>query len=126
LEEESPSSMDVESSEQVDDGKEAAKEVNDDEEIDDSIPWITPENISEVLRKEGVTEDDSFLKTEDIQVGCVTVDFAMQNVLLQMGLNLVAVNGKRIRQARRWMLRCYACHTCVLFPHHSHHSHHHF
>lgn len=42
-------------------------------------------------------------------VACVTADFAMQNVLLQMGLRLVAPNGSRIRELRRWALRCSAC-----------------
>ena len=42
-------------------------------------------------------------------VACVTGDFAMQNVLLQMGLRLVAPNGSRIRELRRWALRCSAC-----------------
>ena len=42
-------------------------------------------------------------------VACVTGDFAMQNVLLQMGLRLVAPNGARIRELRRWALRCSAC-----------------
>ena len=42
-------------------------------------------------------------------VACVTADFAMQNVLLQMGLRLVAPTGARIRELRRWALRCSAC-----------------
>ena len=39
----------------------------------------------------------------------VTGDYAMQNVALQMGLRLVAPDGKRIWQTRRWALRCSAC-----------------
>jgi len=53
-------------------------------------------------------------KTETIiNVGCMTADFAMQNVLLQMGLNLVDVEGKRIRKLKTWVLRCHACFKCV-------------
>ena len=50
----------------------------------------------------------------------VTGDYAMQNVVLQMGLRLVAPDGKRIWQTRRWALRCTACfqickvHICVI------------
>lgn len=42
-------------------------------------------------------------------VASVTADFAMQNVILQMGLRLVAPNGMRIKQLSRWVLRCSAC-----------------
>ena len=43
------------------------------------------------------------------RVCIVTGDYAMQNVALQMGLRLVAPDGKRIWQTRRWALRCSAC-----------------
>ncbi|KAK9271876.1 hypothetical protein L1049_002241 [Liquidambar formosana] len=44
-------------------------------------------------------------------VACVTSDFAMQNVLLQMGLRLLAPGGMQIRQLHRWILKCHACYT---------------
>ncbi|XP_065858242.1 RNA-binding NOB1-like protein [Euphorbia lathyris] len=44
-------------------------------------------------------------------VACVTSDFAMQNVLLQMGLRLLAPGGMQIRQLQRWILKCHACYT---------------
>ncbi|KAB2067095.1 hypothetical protein ES319_A09G202900v1 [Gossypium barbadense] len=44
-------------------------------------------------------------------VACVTGDFAMQNVLLQMGLRLLAPSGMQIRQLHRWVLKCHACYT---------------
>ena len=49
----------------------------------------------------------------------MTADFAMQNVLLQMGLGLVGVEGKRIERVKSWVLRCHACFKCVhgLFTH---------
>ncbi|KAJ6538554.1 Nin one binding Zn-ribbon like-domain-containing protein [Mycena vulgaris] len=46
---------------------------------------------------------------EVLGAGCMTADFAMQNVLLQMGLNLVGVEGKRIQKVKSWVLRCHAC-----------------
>ena len=46
---------------------------------------------------------------EESSVCILTGDYAMQNVALQMGLRLVAPNGKRIWQTRRWALRCTAC-----------------
>ncbi|CAA7390930.1 unnamed protein product [Spirodela intermedia] len=42
-------------------------------------------------------------------VACVTGDFAMQNVILQMGLRLLAPSGMQIRQLHRWVLKCHAC-----------------
>ncbi|GFP79508.1 RNA-binding protein nob1 [Phtheirospermum japonicum] len=42
-------------------------------------------------------------------VACVTTDFAMQNVLLQMGLRLLAPGGMQIRELHRWVLKCHAC-----------------
>ncbi|CAL1401099.1 unnamed protein product [Linum trigynum] len=44
-------------------------------------------------------------------VACVTGDFAMQNVLLQIGLRLLAPGGMQIRQLHRWILKCHACFT---------------
>ncbi|XP_010055619.2 RNA-binding protein NOB1 [Eucalyptus grandis] len=44
-------------------------------------------------------------------VACVTGDFAMQNVILQMGLRLLAPGGMQIRQLHRWILKCHACYT---------------
>ena len=43
------------------------------------------------------------------RVVCVTADYAMQNVILQMGLRLAAPDGMRITRTRRWALRCTAC-----------------
>ncbi|WOK92794.1 RNA-binding protein NOB1 [Canna indica] len=42
-------------------------------------------------------------------VACVTGDYAMQNVLLQIGLRLLAPGGMQIRQLHRWILKCHAC-----------------
>ncbi|KAK7399222.1 hypothetical protein VNO78_10401 [Psophocarpus tetragonolobus] len=44
-------------------------------------------------------------------VACITGDFAMQNVLLQMGLRLLAPGGTQIHQLHRWILKCHACYT---------------
>ncbi|KAH9977637.1 Nin one binding Zn-ribbon like-domain-containing protein [Lactifluus volemus] len=46
---------------------------------------------------------------EIIPVGCMTADFAMQNVLLQMDLSLVGIEGKKIQKVKTWVLRCHAC-----------------
>lgn len=45
-------------------------------------------------------------------VAVITTDFAMQNVLLQTGLRVVAAQtGKAVTSIRHWMFRCTACLT---------------
>ncbi|KAJ3722589.1 Nin one binding Zn-ribbon like-domain-containing protein [Lentinula raphanica] len=80
--------------------------------------WITPDNVA--LHKsraldllpsggQGKQGKGKKKKEEYVDVGCMTADFAMQNVLLQMGLNLVGTEGKRIQKVKTWVLRCHAC-----------------
>ena len=76
--------------------------------------WITPGNVSlhksramDLLPGEGLTSKGK--KAQVIGSGCMTADFAMQNVLLQMGLNLVGMEGQRIERIKSWVLRCHAC-----------------
>ncbi|KAJ7639097.1 Nin one binding Zn-ribbon like-domain-containing protein [Roridomyces roridus] len=85
------------------------------DEDDGEGEWITPSNVSlhksralDLLPGEGKGKQ----KAEDDEIfdaGCMTADFAMQNVLLQMGLNLIGVEGKRIQKVKSWVLRCHAC-----------------
>jgi RNA-binding protein NOB1 len=39
----------------------------------------------------------------------MTTDYAMQNVLLQMGLLLASHSGKLIRSVKQWVLKCDSC-----------------
>uniref|UniRef100_A0A673V8J0 RNA-binding protein NOB1 n=1 Tax=Suricata suricatta TaxID=37032 RepID=A0A673V8J0_SURSU len=71
---------------------------------DDGGGWITPSNIKQIQQ-----ELEQCAVPKDVRVGCVTTDFAMQNVLLQMGLHVLAVNGMLIREARSYVLRCHGC-----------------
>ncbi|KAL3800563.1 hypothetical protein ACHAWO_009807 [Cyclotella atomus] len=45
------------------------------------------------------------------RAACATTDFAMQNVILQMNLELLSVDGVRIRRLKTWVTRCAACFT---------------
>ncbi|XP_044761214.1 RNA-binding protein NOB1 [Coccinella septempunctata] len=69
--------------------------------------WITPSNCRRaqqlMYEAAGQTED------KEVKVACMTTDFAMQNVLKQMNLNVAALNGRVIKQVRTFILRCYAC-----------------
>ncbi|XP_030060527.1 RNA-binding protein NOB1 [Microcaecilia unicolor] len=71
---------------------------------DDDEGWITPSNIKQIQHELGCRE-----VPDNITVGCLTTDFAMQNVLLQMGLHVLGVNGMQIRQTRNYVLRCHGC-----------------
>ncbi|CAO1633170.1 unnamed protein product [Sympodiomycopsis kandeliae] len=42
-------------------------------------------------------------------VATMTADYAVQNVLLQMGMALISTEGYRIEKVRSWVLRCHAC-----------------
>ena len=54
------------------------------------------------------TEDD-----EAVNVGCITADFAMQNVLMHMKLSVVSYNGMRIRRATTHIQKCWSCYSLV-------------
>lgn len=81
--------------------------------------WITPGNVA--LHKSRALDllPDAASKSkskkrkapqpERVEVGCMTADYAMQNVLMHMGLNLVGVEGTRISSVKSWVLRCHAC-----------------
>jgi rRNA maturation endonuclease Nob1 len=46
---------------------------------------------------------------EERLVGCMTTDYAMQNVMLQMGLQVISLDGNVIRTVKQWILRCAGC-----------------
>ncbi|KIK46653.1 hypothetical protein CY34DRAFT_800170 [Suillus luteus UH-Slu-Lm8-n1] len=88
------------------------------DEDDGEGEWVTPQNValhksqalqllpsgSSASKKGRGRKEDEFVPT-----GCMTGDFAVQNVLLQMGLTLVGTEGKRIQKVKSWVLRCHAC-----------------
>ncbi|KAI9499178.1 Nin one binding Zn-ribbon like-domain-containing protein [Zychaea mexicana] len=82
-----------------------------DEDDSDCGEWITPDNIEDFKATElGVTPEE-LKKQNTMAVACMTGDFAMQNVLLQMNMNLVSTGGHRITRVKNWVLRCHACFT---------------
>ncbi|KAM3693434.1 hypothetical protein ACJW31_08G166600 [Castanea mollissima] len=70
------------------------------------------ESVDASYADDGSSEQSWMLRSlSESSVACVTSDFAMQNVLLQMGLRLLAPGGMQIRQLHRWILKCHACYT---------------
>ncbi|XP_037104002.1 RNA-binding protein NOB1-like [Syngnathus acus] len=72
----------------------------------ESGAWITPSNIGQMK-----IDSSDWTADAQVKVGCLTTDFAMQNVLIQMGLHVVSLRGMLIKQARNYILRCHACFT---------------
>nr|XP_046254245.1 RNA-binding protein NOB1 [Scatophagus argus] len=99
--EESADQSDDEDKENEPEGEEEEEE---EEEDDDGGGWITPSNIRQVKM-----DSADWTAPADVKVGCLTTDFAMQNVLIQIGLHVLSVNGMVIKQARNYILRCHAC-----------------
>ena len=95
------------------DENEVEEEVDSEEEFsadeDSEEGWITPNNVEEIRRQMmGIKVEDEV--EEELTVGCLTGDYAMQNVLLQMGLKVISIrDGLRIRQTKQFVLRCFAC-----------------
>jgi RNA-binding protein NOB1 len=84
----------------------------DDEESDDD--WITPDNLEDRQAADaGLPTGSSTSPQEQLDVATMTIDFAMQNVLLQMNLRLLSTNMQRIRNLTSKVLRCHACFLTV-------------
>ena len=79
---------------------------DDDDDDDDEQGWITPDNLADVTTRLGGTIQEP---PQDIRVACLTSDYAIQNVLLQMGLHVLSVDGLLITQVRRYALQCRVC-----------------
>lgn len=91
------------------------------DENDDDGEWITPDNIAIAIAKDENIDDLQGEKEIEskVKISCALAsgDFAVQNVSLQMGLNLMnTMSGLQIKRLRNYMLRCHACFTLVPIP----------
>lgn len=84
------------------------EDVKTQEEEDDDEGWITPSNL-----KKHQLKDQKSLPEEPVQrvlkVALLTSDYAMQNVLLRINLNLVSSGMARITRVKTWVMRCHGC-----------------
>ena len=87
---------------------ETVTEISESEESDGG-EWITPANLKKHQAKETGGDVVPEEEPKTMQVALITSDFAMQNVLLRMNLNLLSPSLQRIRQLKTWILRCHAC-----------------
>lgn len=89
----------------VSDNEEEETESEESESDSDGGEWITPGNLAEKKREMDAGE----FEEKAVEVACITSDFAMQNVLKQIGLNVTAIDGRIIRQLRTFIFRCTTC-----------------
>lgn len=75
----------------------------------DGEGWITPSNLKKHQAKDLTGSGKPQKEAKVMQVAVMTSDFAMQNVLLRMNLNLLSPSLQRISQLKTWVLRCHAC-----------------
>lgn len=68
------------------------------------VDSVTNESVDESTYADDSSEQSWTLRSlSESSVACVTADFAMQNVILQMGLRLVAPGGMQIRELHRFV-----------------------
>ncbi|KAL1491123.1 hypothetical protein ABEB36_011766 [Hypothenemus hampei] len=77
----------------------------DDCESNNDEGWITPSNVQQAKKQ----VNSRLLEEKHVKVACMTTDFAMQNVLKQMKLNVSSLDGRMITQLRTFILRCTTC-----------------
>ncbi|KAK8097008.1 Nin one binding Zn-ribbon like-domain-containing protein [Apiospora kogelbergensis] len=80
----------------------------DEDEDDDGEGWITPSNLKKRQAKDQVSNPEQPIQRV-LQVALLTSDFAMQNVILRINLNLLSPSMARITRVKTWVQRCHGC-----------------
>jgi RNA-binding protein NOB1 len=79
----------------------------------DSDGWITASNLH---KHQARATHLPLARSQDyktLKVATISGDFAIQNVLLQMNLNLLSNSLRQVRQIKSFVLRCHACFNIV-------------
>lgn len=89
---------------------------------DDGLGWITSGKDIASMKAMGTLDPfgggsnssqmkkpNENLPPKSSRAACATTDFAMQNVILQMNLELLTVDGVKVRKLKSWVTRCAAC-----------------
>ncbi|KAM3417916.1 20S-pre-rRNA D-site endonuclease NOB1 [Cercospora zeina] len=94
---------------QVDVTQNSAEDQPESESDSDSEGWITPSNLKKKQAEDAGASTAQTPELKTMQVGVLTSDFAMQNVILQINLNLLSPSMSRIKNLKTYVLRCHAC-----------------
>ncbi|CAD2101995.1 UPF0271 protein [Plasmodium vinckei petteri] len=86
--------------------KEEVVEVDESKGDDDGGKWINVNNFD--IFNLNVDKNKKF----ESDIACVTTDYAMQNVLYQVGLNVITIDGYQISSIKLWG---YICTSCYFF-----------
>jgi RNA-binding protein NOB1 len=89
--------------------EDAAENEDDASDSDSDSGWITPSNLAQKQAEDALPEASPTTPQKKMQVAVLTTDFAMQNVILQINLNLLSTSLMRIKNVRSVVLRCQAC-----------------
>lgn len=88
----------------------APEDENTDSNEDDDEGWITPSNLKKRQMRDEAVSATATPEQRTLQVATVTSDFALQNVLLTMNLNLLSPTSmQRIKHLKTFILRCHGC-----------------
>ncbi|GJQ13727.1 hypothetical protein GpartN1_g5518.t1 [Galdieria partita] len=70
--------------------------------------WIHGENVDSLVQnsQKCIPRESS---AQENRVSCMTSDFSMQNLLLQMGLVLISPDGRRVEKLKSFVLQCESC-----------------
>lgn len=93
--------------------KETPPSPPDTDDSDSDGEWITPSNLTQRQAKDAGLQTARTSNQQQMDVATMTIDFAMQNVLLQMNLHLLSTNMQRIKHLSSKVLRCHACFNIV-------------
>jgi RNA-binding protein NOB1 len=102
-----PMPASVDATPQIDSAQETAADQSDSES--DGEGWITPANLKQKQAEDAAPNASDASSQKKMEVAVLTTDFAMQNVILQINLNLLSSSLMRIRHVRSVVLRCQAC-----------------
>lgn len=88
-------------------GKKEPRDEDDDWDFGGS-DWITSDNLNSQLAQYSKYEE---LTTNENAFGVFVVsdDYTLQNVCLKIGLNILSVDGLKIKQVKNYLLKCYSC-----------------
>ena len=85
-----------------------ARDVNVLEPSEDSLDIVKKES-EKINSPTSDTDEDLVALTKDLDAVLVTDDLAVQNLSLRLGLSFESYMGEKIRESRKWGLRCENC-----------------
>jgi RNA-binding protein NOB1 len=89
--------------------QDATAKEDDSDSDSDGGDWITPSNLKQKQAEDAAPDAADAAPQKKMEVAVLTTDFAMQNVILQINLNLLSTSLMRIKNVRSVVLRCQAC-----------------